>query len=104
MRRLLTRAISRAMKFFAALATLIVSVFGGGFEVDDRVTSVPRAGSRTGGRSAREEAGSSNHNDFIHGFEYGSVTTEVKTLAGKTVAVSVDPFWLGCPGPPNLIA
>ena len=96
MHRLLARAVTDAVGFFTVLAALVFSVFSGGREVDSRVTSAPRAGIRTSNSSAKEE-------DHVYSHDYCSATTVAKSPAVNTVAVSVGPFWLGCPGPLILI-
>ena len=98
MRHLLARAIAGATKFFVALAALVISVFSGGPEVDGRVTSAPRAGSRTSSRSAKREACTI---DCVYNHEYGNKATEAKALTRDTVSTAANLFWLGCPGPPS---
>ena len=98
--RLLARGTASALKFFVALAALVVSFFSGGTKVDSRVTSALCAGSPISSGSAKEEE------EFISGHvynhEYCSMTPEAKTLACNTVVTAADVFWLGYPGPPSL--
>ena len=92
-------AVRGTLKFFITLATLVVSVFSGGPEVGNRVASAPRTSSRT----AKEEACASVY-DHNHDYGHRDATTEAKVLARNTVSSVAHLFWLGCPGPPNLIA
>ena len=96
--RLLEHAAASALKFFVALAALVVSSFSGGTKVDSRVTSALRTRSGTSSGSAKEDEFISGH---VYNHEYGSTTTEAKMLACNTVVTAADVFWLGCPGPPS---
>ena len=96
--RLLARTATSGLKFFVALAALVVSVFSGGPEVGSRATSAPCVGSRISSGSAKEEEFISGR---VYNHEYCSMTAEAKTLACNTVVTAADVFWLGCPGPPS---
>ena len=97
-RRLLVCAAASALKFFVALAALVVSFFSGGTKVDSRVTTLSAGSPISSGSAKEEEEFISGH---VYNHEYCSTTPEAKTLACNTVVTAADVFWLGCPGPPS---
>ena len=99
MGRLLALAAASALKFFVALAALVVSFFSGGTKVDSRVTTLSAGSPISSGSAKEEEEFISGH---VYNHEYCSTTPEAKTLACNTVVTAADVFWLGCPGPPSL--